>query len=179
MHRLIVSSCIVLCVLALLTGASAQQNLNFSSLPVVSSPSPMPTGYGQLTWGNFFYVDPWIWAGAGPGYKLDLDNKDVAFVGGEFCRIGGGNTCFATLSDSLGFMLVSARVAGGYGPAAITATAYKNGVYVGTANYFVGTAMETLTFPSSWGVITEVSLQVTGETNDLVVYGLELYTLGG
>jgi hypothetical protein len=177
--NLIATLSLALCLLVLATSASAQQTLNFSNLPLVSSPTPMPTGYGQLTWGNFFYVNPWSWSGSGPGYKLGAQNDDVAFVGGEFCRISGGNTCFGTLTDSLGFELLSANVAGGYGPAAITATAYNNGVYVGAMNFFVGTQTETVNFPASWGTITELSLQVTGETGDLVVYSLSLYTLGG
>ena len=167
------------CLMALAIGATAQEQLNFANLPAINSPSPMPAGYGQLTWGNFFYVNPDGWSGAGPGYKLGLQNQDVAFIGGLNCRLAGGNSCFGTLNDSLGFQLISANVAGGYGPAAITAIAYKNGAYVGTANFFVGTSMETLTFPSSWGVVTEVSIEVTGATNDLVVYSLNLYTVGG
>jgi hypothetical protein len=167
------------CLMALAIGASAQQQLNFSTLPLVDSPSPMPSGYGQLTWGNFFYVNPYGWSGAGSGFQLGAQGQDVAFIGGQYCRLSGGNQCFGTLTDSLGFQLVSAKVAGGYGPAAITAIAYNNGAYVGTANFFVGTSMETLTFPASWGVVTEVSIEVTGETGDLVVYSMNLYTLGG
>jgi len=165
------------CLLALATGAIAQEQLNFDNLPLLSSPSPMPNGYGNLNWGNFFYVNPYAWSGAGPGYMLGPQGEDVAFIGGEYCRLGGGNSCFGTLSDAGGFQLVSAQVAGGFGPAAITATAYNNGTYVGSANFFVGTQMETLNFPSSWGVVTEVSIQVTGQTNDLVVYKLSLYTI--
>lgn len=179
MQRLISISCFVLCVLALLTGASAQQQLTFNSLPPVNSPSLMPNGYGQLDWGNFFYVDPWNWSGAGPGYKLGAPGEDVAFLGGAFCRISGDNTCFGTLADSRGFELISADVSGGYGPAAVTATAYRNGIYLGSENYFVGTQMQTLNFPSYWGVVTEVQIAVTGATGDLVVYNLNLYTLGG
>jgi hypothetical protein len=168
-------TCLILCLLALATGAIAQEQLNFSSLPLSGSPWPMPNGYGQLNWGNFFYVNPYGWPGAGPGYQLGPQGQDVAFIGGEFCRLSGGNTCFGTLSGA--FQLLSANVAGGYGPAAITATAYNNGVYVGSANFFVGTQMETITFPLSWGVVTEVTLQVTGQTNDLVVYSLSVYTI--
>jgi hypothetical protein len=169
---------LALCVFALVVSASAQQDLNFTNLPLVNSPSPMPNGYGQLSWGNFFYVNPFGWPEAGIGYKLGTQGKDVAFIGGLFCRISG-NTCFGTLSDPLGFVLVSANVAGGYGPAAVTATAYQNGKFIGTANYFVGTQMEALQFPSSWGAVTEVDFAVTGATGDLVIYDLKLYTLGG
>ncbi len=163
--------------LALAIGANAQQLVNFSQLPLISSPSAMPNGYDQLNWGNFFYVDPFTWSGAGPGYQLGAQGEDVAFIGGEYCRLSGGNSCTGILSDSAGFELVSAEVAGGYGPAAVTAMAYNNGNYVGTKNFFVGTSAETVTFPSNWGIITEVSLQVTGQTNDLVVYNLSLYTI--
>jgi len=166
---------ILACLLALATGATAQQQLNFSSLPLVNSPSPMPNGYGSLSWSNFFYVDPYDWSGAGPGYRLGAGGQDVAFVGGLFCRLNG--SCFGTLTNSSGFELVSAQVAGGYGPAAVTATAYNNGSYVGSMNFFVGTSMQTVTFPSSWGIVTEVQLQVTGQTDDLVVYDVSLYEI--
>jgi len=178
MKRFLGSIGLALCVFALMASASAQQEVNFANLPLVSTPSPMPTGYGELSWGNFFYVNPFGWSGAGPGYKLDSKVEDVAFIGGQFCRLSG-NTCFGTLSDPLGFAVVSANVAAGYGPAAVIATAYNNGKFVGTANYFIGTEMQTLHFPSSWGVVTEVDLQVTGTTGDLVLYSMTLYTLGG
>jgi hypothetical protein len=178
MKTLFSTSCLILCLLALAVGASAQQQLNFSQLPLVNTPTPMPNGYGQLSWGNFFYVDPFEWSGAGNGYKLGEQGEDVAFVGGAYCQLGPGQTeCFGTLSDSAGFELVSARVAGGFSSASVTAIAYNNGVYVGTANFFVGTQMETLNFPSSWGLVTDVTLKVTGPTGDLVVYSLNLYTL--
>ncbi len=178
MKSLIATACLTFCLMTLVVGAGAQQTLNFANLPLVNSPSPMPNGYGQLDWANFFYVNPYGWSGAGPGYQLGPQGEDVAFIGGEYCRLSG-NTCFGVLSDPEGFVLVSADAAGGFGPAAITATAYNNGRYVGTANYFVTTQMRTLTFPSSWGVVTDISLQVTGDTGDFVVYSLSLYTLGG
>jgi hypothetical protein len=176
MKRSISIACVTSCLLALAVAASAQQQLNFSQLPLISTPAPMPSGYGHLSWGNFFYVNPYQWSGAGPGYKLASQSQDVAFIGGEFCRLSG-NTCYGTLSDPSGFQLVSAQVAGGFGPGAITAIAYSNGAYIGTENFFVGTQVETVNFPSSWGLVTDVTLQVTGQTNDLVVYSLSLYTV--
>jgi len=175
MKTLISTAGLILCLMALVIGASAQQQLNFASLPLVNTPAPMPNGFGQLDWANFFYVNPYGWPGAGPGYKLGPQGEDVAFIGGEFCRLS--NTCYGILSDAAGFELISANVAGGFSPAEVSAIAYKNGVYVGTANFVVGTAMQQLTFPSSWGVVTEVSLQVTGATGDLVVYNVSLYTI--
>ncbi len=166
------------CLMAMAISATAQSQLNFANLPLLNSPSPVPAGYGQLTWGNFFYVDPYTWSDAGPGYELGPQVEDVAFIGGQNCRLQG-NACYGTLNDLRGFQLISANVAGGYGPAALTVTAYNNGAFVGSANFFVGTSMETLTFPASWGVVTEISIQVNGQADDLVVYSLNLYTLGG
>ena len=37
--------------------------------------------------------------------------------------------------------------------------------------------MQELTFLSSLGLVTEVSLQVTGATGDQVMYNLNLYTV--
>lgn len=179
MKRLFSTVGLTICLLALLVvGASAQQTLNFSTLPLISSPTPVPNGFDQFDWANFFYVNPYGWSGAGPGYRLGPLGQDVAFIGGQFCRISG-NTCFGTINSSRGFSLVSAQVAGGYSSAAITVTAYNNGVYVGAQNYFVGTQMTTLKFPASWGIITQVTIQVTGQTGDLVLYSMSLFTLGG
>jgi len=170
--------CLVLGLLALAVSASAQQNLNFSDLPLVNSPAPMPTGYGQLTWGNFFYVNPYGWSEAGSGFKLGPQNEDVAFIGGEFCPLNG-IACYGTLTDAQGFVALSAKVAGGYGPVSITATAYKNGKFLGSVNYSVASQVTTLKFPASWGVITELSFQASGQPGNFVLYSLSLYTLGG
>ncbi|MGC2108175.1 MAG: hypothetical protein WA655_01575 [Candidatus Korobacteraceae bacterium] len=170
--------CLTVCLLAFAVGASAQEKLNFSDLPLISNPSPMPNGYGRLDWGNFFYVSPYSWSGSGAGYKLGPQGEDVAFVGGLYCRLSG-YACFGTLSDSLGFELVSADVAGGYGPTQITITAYNNGKFLGSQQYFLGTQMRTLTFPASWGVATQVMFEVTGQPGSLVVYNLNVFTLGG
>jgi len=178
MKPLIATACLTLCLLALVVSASAQQELNFAGLPLANNPTPMPNGYGQLDWGNFFYVNPYGWSGAGSGFKLGPKGQNVAFVGGEYCRISG-YTCVGTLSDFRGFALASANVAAGFAPTAITVSAYSNGSFVGSANYFLSTEMSTLTFPSSWGVVTEISIQASGEPGDFVVYSLSLYTLGG
>lgn len=159
--------------------ASAQQNLNFADLPLVNTPSPMPSGYGQLDWGNnLYYVNPYGWSGAGPGFRLGPQGEDVLFVGARNCRLVG-YTCYGTLTDSRGFQLVSANVAAGFGPTTIIVTAYNNGNVLGSVNYFLTTQMRTLNFPAQWGIATEVVIQVTGQPDDLVLYSLSLYTLGG
>src|SRR5271165_5937138 len=151
---------LIACMLVLALGATAQEQLNFSDLPLVSTPAPMPNGYGQLNWSNIFYVDPSQWSGAGPGYRDGpiggtLRPQDVAFVGGKICRLLQ-EYCFGSISSAGGptsFQAVSAVVAGGFGPTNITVTAYNNGKYVGSSFYILGTQMQTLNFPSSWGGI--------------------------
>jgi hypothetical protein len=168
------------CILVLAIGAAAQENLNFGNLPLVSAPTLMPDGYGQLNWRNIFYVDPDLWSGAGPGYKDGLAGKDVAFVGGKVCRLVQED-CFGTISSPGGptsFQVVSATVAGGFGPTNVTVTAYNNGQYVGSFFHILGTQMQTLNFPSSWGSITQLVFQTSGG-GDLVLYDLSTYLLGG
>lgn|ERR1022692_4815317 len=168
------------CILALAIGASAQENLNFADLPRVSTPAPMPNGYGQLNWTNIFYVDPSEWLGAGPGYKDGPVGQDVAFVGSKVCRLLQ-EYCFGTISSSgarTSFQAVSATVAGGFGPTGITVTAYNNGNYVGSSFYNLSTEMQILNFPSSWGSITQLVFQ-TSNGGDLVIYDVSASLLGG
>lgn len=55
---------------ALTLGVSAQNNLiNFGDLPGVGIPTPVPTTYENYNWGGIYYVNPWLWPGAGPGFK--------------------------------------------------------------------------------------------------------------
>lgn len=168
------------CIVALALGASAQENLNFANLPLVSTPAPMPSGYGQLNWSNILYVDPSEWSGAGPGYKDGPVGEDVAFVGGKVCRLLQ-EYCFGTISSlgaSTSFQAVSATVAGGFGPTQITVTAYNNGNYVGSSAYLLGTQMQILNFPSKWGSITQLVFQTSGG-GDLVIYDVRAFLAGG
>jgi hypothetical protein len=171
------------CIVALALAASAQENLNFADLPQVSTPSPMPNGYGQLYWTNIFYVDPSTWSGPGradPGYRDGPVGQDVAFVGSNVCRLLL-EYCFGTIGSAGGqtsFQVVSAIVAGGFGPTQITVTAYNNGNYVGSSAYLLTTRMQTLNFPSSWGSITQLVFQ-TSAGGDLVFYDISAYLLGG
>ena len=176
MKTMIATASLTLCLLGLAIGASAQEQLNFSQLPLLDIPSPMPNGYGQLSWGNFFYVDPYNWSGSGPGFKLGVQGEDVVFVGGINCRLSG-YTCFGSLTSQGGFALVSATVAGGYGPTQITVTAYNNGAFLGSSQYFLGTQQQKLNFPQSWGIANQVIFQVTGQPGSLVIYNLSAYTV--
>jgi hypothetical protein len=164
------------CVVALAFGASAQEDLNFADLPLVSTPSPMPNGYGQLNWNNIFYVDPYLWSDSGPGYKDRPTREDVAFVGSKVCRLLQ-EACYGTITPSnvhIVFAPVSAIVAGGFGPTYLMVTAYNNGSYVGSMSFPLGTQMRTLTFPVSWGFITQLTFQADAG-GDLVLYDLKAY----
>jgi hypothetical protein len=179
------------CLMALTIGATAQNQFSFASLPLASSPLPVPNGYDGFNWSNFFYVDPAEWQQAGPGYKQGPNiNQDVAFIGGTTCLIPGeGENCFGSISvnssqgqggvnNPLSFQLVSATVAGGFGPTSITVVAYNNGNYVGSASYNLTGQLQTINFPASWGGVTEVTFKTQG-MGDLVLYNLEAYLLLG
>jgi len=177
------------CVLALALGATAQQQLTFSDLPLASMPTLLPNGYGQLNWGNFFYVDPAEWSGAGPGYKLGPDRGDVAFIGGKVClynpilkeNVALPSACYGTISSAGGpisFQAVSATAAAGFGSNNVTVTAYNNGKYVGSSVYSLTTLPQNISFPASWGAITELVIQ-TDASGDFVLFNLSAYMLGG
>lgn len=191
MKPLFSTTCLILCLLALAVGASAQNQINFAGLPLVGSPMPVPNGYYDFTWTNILYVDPAEWQSAGPGYKLSASpDQDVAFVGGTTCLIPGrGENCFGSISvpsslgsggvnNPLSFQLVSATVAGGFGPTTISVVAYNKGNYVGTASYDLSGDLQTINFPASWGSVTEVTFQ-TVAMGDLVIYNLQAYFLLG
>ncbi len=189
MKRSISIACVTICLLALAIGASAQNQINFAGLPRVSSPLPVPNGYAGFNWTNILYVDPSEWSQSGSGYVLSPDpNQDVAFVGGVTCLIPGrGENCFGSISvntssggvnNPLTFQLVSATVAGGFGPTTITAVAYNNGNYVGSASYNLSGQLQTINFPASWASVTQVTFQ-TEAMGELVIYNLEVYWVLG
>jgi len=178
MKSLIAMTCLCLCVVALLGSASAQEMINFANLPLVKTPSPVPDGYGRLAWSNFYYVNARLWSGSGPGDLLGPQGEDIAFIGNRDCRLIG-DACYGILTNAHGLVLMSATVAASFGPTHLTVMAYNNGKYLGSAGYFLTTQLQTLRFPPSWGVATEVVFQVTGEPDSLAVYTLEVFTLGG
>ena len=108
MKRLTLTVCVTTCFLVLAVGAGAQEQINFSDLPLVTTATPVPSGYGGLNWSNFWYVDPGLWAAAGPGYQNLLTHRDDAFIGGRFCgevKLG----CYG------GYYLIGCDVSTGFG----------------------------------------------------------------
>jgi hypothetical protein len=160
--------------------ANAQEQVNFADLPLIGTPAPLPGGYAELNWGNFFYVDPSLDSGAGPGFLNLLTHRDVAFIGGEFCGpVRSG--CYGIISSQggpLAFEAVAAIMAAGYQANVITITAYNNGKYKGQMSYSLSTVAQSVAFPSSWGPITELQIQ-TDEPGDVVLLDLSVYYVGG
>ncbi len=180
MKNLIATFALTLCVLTLAIGASAQQQINFSNLPLVSSPAPLPSGYASLNWSNVWYVEPSEYANAGPGYNNLLTHRDIAFIGGQHCA-PLGPACFGTITSQGGttaFQAVSAIMAAGYQANRITVSAYNNGSFVGSFSFSLGTTAQLVTFPATWGAITEMQIQ-TDEAGDLVLLDLNAYAVGG
>ena len=146
MKSLISMTGLFLCVVALLAGASAQQDLNFGKLPPVKVPEPMPAGYGELDWDNVFYVNPYAWPGSGPGDKLGLNGEDIAFIGAKDCRLAD-NVCFGKLTNARGFSAVNAQIAASYGPTQVVVRAYDHGRFLGSISIFASTLRRVLNFP--------------------------------
>jgi len=176
MKHLISTTCLLLCVVALVGSASAQRNIHFGPLPPAKVPEPMPAGYGGVDWDNFFYVNPYAWPAAGVGDKLGTEGGDIAIIGSKDCR-KMENVCFGKLNHAAGFTAVSAELAASYGPTQVLVRAYNNGHYLGWISIFASTERRELNFPSSWGVVTEIDFQVSGAPDSLAFYSLELYTL--
>lgn len=160
--------------------ANAQDQLNFADLPLIATPAPMPAGYGNLNWGNMFYVDPGLDASSGVGFLNPLTHRDVAFVGGEFCApVQSG--CFGIISSPGGptaFQPVSALMSAGHRANVVTFSAYRNGKFIGETEVTLATGPTLVVFPSSWGVITELQIE-TDEPGDAVLLDLSVFYLAG
>ncbi len=137
-------------------GASAQSQINFADLPLVATPTLVPTGYYGLNWANILYVDPSQYASSGTGYRNFFTHRDVAFVGGLACGpVMSG--CYATITSPGGptaFQPVSAIMAAGDHPNQVRMLAYNHGNYVGTMTVLLTTTPRLVTFPASWPAIT-------------------------
>jgi hypothetical protein len=173
----------LLCTLVLaiaVSGASAQNQINFADLPLVSTATPLPSGYGGLNWANFLYVDPNQYASAGTGYNNLFTHRDVAFIGGLSCGplISG---CYGVINSRGGptaFEAVSAIMAAGYQGNQVRMLAYNNGKFVGSMTVLLGTTPHLVTFPESWGSITELQIK-TDAAGDVVLFDLAMYLVAG
>ncbi len=156
---------------ALTLGLSAQNLIDFRDLPSVDVPTPVPT-MGNFQWGGIYYVNPWLWPGAGPGFKHQefIRNTAVAFI--PYTCVNA--LCAGSISSPTPFVLRWAHVAAGYPaptPSKLFVIAYNNGRYVGSATYNTTTNVQQLVFPPAWGAITQVMFQGDVVFFDLNVYG--------
>ena len=152
---------LLFCVLGLAIAAAAHNDIDFSDLPLVETPAPVPAGYSSLNWGNFWYVDPG-------------NQRTITFIGGTFCGpVKPG--CYGVIGSMGGrtaFQPVSADVAAGsstHAVSQITVLAYNHGSFVGSASYKLTTTPQTITFPESWGGITEMQIQ-TDQPGGLLLF---------
>lgn len=171
--------------LALAITVGAQGPVTFGDMPIVNTPTPMPDGYAGLNWRGFFYVNPYAWDQAGPGFKQmpgGTAARDVVFAPYPY----PGFTAFASLTwaggsptapvpPGVGFQFVRAHAAAGYpttlpGGSPLVVTAYYNGKYVGSHTYMMTTSLRQLDFPTDWGTVTQVMFQGSVVLYDVTVY---------
>src|SRR5208283_2960582 len=161
---------LLICLLALVMGASAE-TLSFAQLPIAMNPTLIPNGYANLDWSGFFYVDP-IWSGAGPGFRQGPSALNVGFMGGKLCELTevscsasiSSNAVGAGVTTLAGFQVKRAIVAAGYHSETINVIAYNHGQYVGSQTYSLGTSLQSISFPSNWGMITQLVIDTTAGT---------------
>jgi len=160
--------------LTLAASASAQQTINWVDLPAVATSTPLPTGYHSLNWAGVSYVDPSKASGLGPGFQhyASIAGADVAFGPG----VCGASGCYSSITSPSGgsFQLVSANIAAGSSSESVTVLAYNNGTYVGSQSYSLTTDVQTLTFPSGWGNVTEVIFQTSALQSSFVFYSVTI-----
>jgi hypothetical protein len=162
------------------TAAQAQQQVNFSDLPLAASPTPVPLGYQSLNWANMFYVDPTLYTNGGPGYQNLLTHRDVVFVGGQFCApLQSG--CFGIISvpgGPIDIQVNSAIMSAGFENSNVTFNAYQNGTFKGSMTTKLSTIPSLVHFPVSWGAITELQI-LANQPGNVVLLDLSFYRLGG
>lgn len=162
------------------TAAQAQQQINFTDLPLVAAPTPMPLGYQSLNWANMFFVDPDLYAGRGLGYQNLLTHRDVAFVGGQAC-FPMQSGCYGIISvpgGPIDIQVTSAVMSAGFENNFATFNAYHNGTFKGTMTVKLYTVPSLVRFPASWGAITELQI-FSGQPGNVVLSDLSIYRLGG
>jgi hypothetical protein len=163
--------------LALTMTASAQHTVLFQGLPDTGSPSAIPVAYGGLNWNGMAYVDAqkYVWANGTDAYGAGFFSGPhvmLAFGGGPLCFPEYGGKAIANICESRitatgiganalsSFSPASATVAAGwkdgFSPDSIVVTAYQNGSLVGSQKYNLTTNAQVITFPNSWGLITEL-----------------------
>jgi hypothetical protein len=144
--------------------ASAQTLIDFTGMPVATTPTPMPTNYpssANIYWDNFLYVTPGLWSGAGPGFWVDPATKHntTLFIGGPWQSIAQGSIELQLKNPGPNistFTPVSMLLAAGWNPNSVLVAAYCNSKLVGTTVWNLTTTPQTFTFPSVWTNVTQL-----------------------
>ncbi len=183
---------LVVFVAALALCASAQDYINFSWMPVVNTPTPMPDNYPDgmyLFWDSFYYVTPGLWSGEGAGFWVDpaTQHNTVAFIGGPLCLLDIPCSGSIKLSPIMmhpankTFTPISISISAGWMANNVRVTAYNNSQFVGTVVWKLTTHPQTFSFPAAWNVTQLVftpdlikSNTVYPKAGSMVVYSLLL-----
>ena len=171
-------------ILALASCVSAQQVIDFDSLPVSATPTAIPENYAGMHWDSIDVVSPAQYPDAGPGFSTG-NHVMLAFGGGPLCypNYGGTNNdgsafkaiCMGRITVGIGpnalpsFHPVSAVIAAGWINGSIVVTAFNNGVQVGQQRYNLTTNASVINFPNGWGQITELMI-TPGPRGSFVIY---------
>jgi len=173
--------------LALAMTASAQTNIDFTSLSPTAVPLAVPEGYAGLNWTGVDYVSPLLWSYAGDGFFTGPEVM-VGFGGGPLCyKKHGGQTikniCSAAVAAGVGpnalsqFTPVSVDMSEGWssdGTQSVVVQAYSDGNLMGSQTFSLGTPAQlfTLVFPN-WGPITELKF-IPSPGGSFVIYVLRI-----
>ena len=184
----------VLLAVAMTASAQQQFSTDFSDLPTINIPIPMPADYPNnpfdtyMTWSNFNYVSPTAFtdfcsapqATSCPGFTL-APNTNAVFVGGPDCQAGNA-LCIGTIkmpvapNATASFQPLTMTVAAGWCSNKVTVMAYNKAALVsptlsGTnALQLTPTSLTTINFPSNWTTVTELRFYVMPDSQSCFVY---------
>jgi len=176
---------LLVCILALGMCASAQQfYVDFSDLPQMNVPIPVPTDYPNnpfdtfITWSHFDYFNPTLdpdlcpppLSTSCPGFSL-APNANFVFIGGPDCQRGNA-LCIGTLqlpvtpNATASFQPLSMTAAAGWCPNNVIVMAYNKSHLLSPtlsgANTvaLTQTSATTVNFPATWTNVTEMRFYV-------------------
>lgn len=146
--------------------ASAQTLINFSQMPLASTPSPMPDRYpaqSNMYWDNFYYVTPGLWHQSGPGFHVDpaTQHNTVGFIGGPLLCTAA-NVCTGSIkmqaaaARPASFTPISILATAGWAPNTVLVTAYNNSRFVGRVTWNLTLTPRTFVFPATWRGVTQL-----------------------
>jgi len=180
MKRIGLLLCIVIAAALCATG---QTLIDFSDMPSVNVPVPVPDDYpagSYLNWDNFYYVSPLLWSGAGPGFTTGPEIR-LAFVGGPMCSTGG--MCSASIkvpvtpNSTASFQPLSITLSSGWVANNVVVVAYDHSKFLGSVVWNLTTTAQSFDFPTYWTTVTQLRFfpsPAQGQQGSTVIYTLSL-----